>query len=57
MPEYRPHHIARHPMCILILFANPCGSVNLQFTHGHLNRFIMGLDDPLVIPNQCRNGN
>jgi len=57
MSEYRPHHIARHPMCILILLANPCGGVNLQFTNGHLNRLIMRLDDPLVIPNQCRDGN
>ena len=23
----------------------------------YLNCFIMGLDDPLVIPNQCHNGN
>ncbi len=57
VPEHRPHHIARHPMCILILFANPCGSVGLQFTHGHRHRLIMRLDDPLVIANQCCNGN
>ena len=57
MPEHRAHDIARHPMSILILFANPGGSVNLHFTHGHLNRLIMRLDDPLVIPNQCHNGN
>ncbi len=57
MPEHRPHHITRYPIRILILFADPGGSVNLQLTHGHLNRLIMGLNDPLVIPNQCRDGN
>jgi hypothetical protein len=57
MPEHRADQIARQPVCILILFPNPTGGVDLQFTQGHRHRLIVCLNNPPVIAHECRNGN
>lgn len=57
MPEDRADHVARIPVRILMVFPNPCGREHLQMAHGNLNGFIMRLDNPFIISNQCGNRN